>query len=289
MFEVLLNTPKLERSVLKLAVFAGLLLFTHPAFATPDRVTVAWDANPEPDISGYQVYYGTVSAGSTNVVPVIGNTQQEIAGLQPQQQYWFYVTAKNTAGLESDPSTILFYTTADNAPPTVTLGDGTRLVIAPAVIRPKAIAADDYLTPEELAATWTQISGPSVSIGNGDQLQPNIQITAAGTYQFRVTVNDGSNSAFDEIQLSAYETGGTPPPGSVVPDIQFVASTFDGMIIAWDSAPGKTYHIGFKDDLNDPSWLIIGSSVPSMGYTTYWVDDRGYTSSTGFFGIFQVE
>ena len=158
------------------------------------------------------------------------------------------------------------------------------------MIQPTADAADDYLSSEELATAWTQISGPSATVGNGDKLQPSIQITAAGTYQFRVTVNDGSNSTFDDLELHAYEaSSGTPPPGSVVPDIQFVASTFDGMIVAWNSAPNKTYHVAFKDNLNDPSWQIVGTAIPSMGYTTYWVDDRGYPSSSGFFGIFQVE
>lgn len=288
MFEVLSYSSKLSRFMTNTAALAGLLLFTQSSFATPDRVTVAWDPNPEPDISGYQVYYGVVNGGSTNMVPVTGSTQQQVTGLEPQRQYWFFVTAKNTVGLESDPSTVLFYTTADNAPPTVTLG-AARLVIAPEVLRPSAAAADDYLAPEELATTWTQISGPSVTVDNRDRLQPSIQITTAGTYQFRVTVNDGSNSAFDDLEVHAYETGGTPPPGSVVPDIQFVSSTFDGMIVAWNSAPNRTYHVAFKDNLNDPSWQIVGMAIPSMGYTTYWVDDRGYPTSSGFYGIFQVE
>jgi hypothetical protein len=230
-----------------------------------------------------------VTGGSTNVVPVSGSNQQEITGLQPQQQYWFYVTAKNTAGLESDPSTVLFYTTVDNIAPTVTLGDASRLVIAPGVIRPTAIANDDHLAPEQLTTAWTQVSGPSVSINDSDKLQPSIQISSAGNYQFRVTVDDGLNSAFDEILLQAYESGGAPAPGSVVPDIQSIQSTIDGLIVAWNSAPGKTYQIGFKTDLSDASWQIVGSNIPSMGYTTYWVDDRGYPASSGFFGIFQTE
>ncbi len=289
MIEVVSHSLRLNPLAMKVATLASLLLFTPASFAAPDRVTVAWDANPEPDISGYQVYYGVVSSGSTNVVPVSGSTQQQVAGLQPQRQYWFYVTAKNSAGLESDPSTVLFYTTADNAPPTVTLGDDARLVIAPAVIRPTAVATDDYLAPGALATTWTQISGPSANITNGNLLQPNIQISTAGSYQFRVTVSDGSSSAFDDVQLQAYTSSGTPPPGSIVPDIQFVASTFDGLLVAWNSAPNKTYQVGFKDDLNDSSWRIVGALVPSMGYTTYWVDDRGYPTSSGFFGIFQVQ
>jgi len=84
------------------------------AATTPpgDSVTVAWDPNPEPDIAKYTVYWGIVGSTATNTVDTAA-TQQGVPGLVYERQYWFYVTASNTVGLESDPSTILFYTTRD--------------------------------------------------------------------------------------------------------------------------------------------------------------------------------
>lgn len=67
-----------------------------------DRVTLAWDPNPEPDVNAYLIYYGTNSRAypySTNV----GNiTRATVYGLSNGITWYFALTAQNTAGLESD-------------------------------------------------------------------------------------------------------------------------------------------------------------------------------------------
>lgn len=98
------------------AVFATLALMFGllTASAQTNAVTVAWDANPETDIAGYHVKYGIDDAGGiTNDVFVSGvnNTTNQIVNLAPGTKYFFFVTAENTHGLQSDPSTILFYDT----------------------------------------------------------------------------------------------------------------------------------------------------------------------------------
>lgn len=288
MFAEVVQIKKAGSASIKLAIVSGLLLLGTTVFATPDRVTVAWDPNPEPDIAQYKVYYGVVNSVATNVLSVASGTQRLISGLQAQKQYWFYVTAQNTAGMESDPSVVLFHTTPSNAAPTVTLGLD-RLIVVPAPVKLRAAAADDYLAPEALTTTWTQVSGPSTPISNGNKLESNVQINSPGTYRYRVTVSDGTFSAQDDFQLTAVSNGGPPPPGSVVPNIAFVASTFDGLIVAWNSSPGAVYTVGFKEDLNASGWQVLASNIQSMGLTTYWVDDRGYPAGSGFFAIFQVQ
>jgi hypothetical protein len=65
-------------------------------------VTLAWNPNPEPDVSGYIVYYGNASRHypySTNVGNV---TTATVYGLNEGLTYYFAVTATNTSGLESD-------------------------------------------------------------------------------------------------------------------------------------------------------------------------------------------
>jgi len=67
-------------------------------------VTLAWDPNPEPDVSGYKIHYGNASRNypySTNVGNV---TTATVYGLQEGLVYFFAVTAHNTSGLESDYS-----------------------------------------------------------------------------------------------------------------------------------------------------------------------------------------
>jgi hypothetical protein len=64
-------------------------------------ITLAWDANTEPDLAGYTVYSGTNShqyIKSNYVGKVTTNTP---AGLVSGVTYYFAITARNTAGLES--------------------------------------------------------------------------------------------------------------------------------------------------------------------------------------------
>ena len=73
------------------------------------HVTLAWDANPEPDVAGYRVYYSTVSGSYANVIEVGSALSAELSDLQAGTTYYFAVTAYNTADLESPHSDELSY------------------------------------------------------------------------------------------------------------------------------------------------------------------------------------
>lgn len=92
-----------------LIAFALSLLFASIALA--DDVTLAWDANTEPDLAGYQIYYKTESSGepydgtgaAEGDSPIdVGNvTVFTIHGLVEGVAYYFVATAYDTEGLES--------------------------------------------------------------------------------------------------------------------------------------------------------------------------------------------
>lgn len=68
---------------------------------------LTWDANPETDILGYKIYYGT-DAGNLNIlidVPVMPQPSKSIINL-PSGTYYFSVTAYSSAG-ESPASNIV--------------------------------------------------------------------------------------------------------------------------------------------------------------------------------------
>ena len=67
-------------------------------------VTLAWDANSEPDIAGYRLHYGTSSGIYTETIDVGNNTSATVATLTAGSTYFFVVTAYNTATLESEAS-----------------------------------------------------------------------------------------------------------------------------------------------------------------------------------------
>jgi hypothetical protein len=75
-------------------------VITMRAEATEAGVTLVWNANPEPDIAGYVLYYGTVSHTYTSNIPVAATSQMVTVSLGPGT-YFFAVTAKNTLGVES--------------------------------------------------------------------------------------------------------------------------------------------------------------------------------------------
>ena len=57
------------------AAFCALFLMcalTANAVAGTQNVTVIWDANGEPDIAGYRLFYGTQSRAYTNQIDVPG-------------------------------------------------------------------------------------------------------------------------------------------------------------------------------------------------------------------------
>ncbi len=71
-----------------------------PIPASAADVKLAWDANTEPDLAGYKVYYGQ-SSRTYGVPTDVGNaTSTTVSGLAPGT-YYFAVTAYDAAGLES--------------------------------------------------------------------------------------------------------------------------------------------------------------------------------------------
>ena len=69
--------------------------------ATGGTVTLAWKPNPEPNIAGYRVKYGTLSGVYPWNVYVSGKTNITISGLDEGIKYFFVVTAVNSDERES--------------------------------------------------------------------------------------------------------------------------------------------------------------------------------------------
>ena len=67
-------------------------------------VTLEWDANTEPDLGGYIVYYGTESGSYEYSLDVGDFTSAVISGLDEDTDYYFAVSAYNLDGLSSSLS-----------------------------------------------------------------------------------------------------------------------------------------------------------------------------------------
>jgi hypothetical protein len=82
----------------------GLALFCNLAAAATQDVKLAWNANPESNIAGYVVGYGTESGNLSQSIDVGNNTTATLAGLPLGVTHFAAVQAYNTQGLLSDPS-----------------------------------------------------------------------------------------------------------------------------------------------------------------------------------------
>jgi hypothetical protein len=83
-----------------------LFLFPHVAqSAITNSATVQWDANSEPDLAGYRIYHG-IAPGIYGTPQTVGKTTtHQYTNLAAGKTYYFALTAYDTSGNESSPST----------------------------------------------------------------------------------------------------------------------------------------------------------------------------------------
>ncbi len=80
------------------------------------QVTLAWDANTDPAVAGYKLYYGTASRTYGTPVDVGKVTQYTLTGIQEGKNCYFAVTAYDANRNESAFSTELACFTLVPAP-----------------------------------------------------------------------------------------------------------------------------------------------------------------------------
>ncbi|HXU13101.1 MAG TPA: fibronectin type III domain-containing protein, partial [Candidatus Binatia bacterium] len=61
-------------------------------------VHLSWDANSEPDLSGYRLLYGTSSGNYTNTIEIGNLTNYDVIDLASGTTYYFVVVAYDLAG-----------------------------------------------------------------------------------------------------------------------------------------------------------------------------------------------
>ena len=76
----------------------GLLFLAFTANARAGQVTLAWDANTEPELGGYKLYYGQTSGNYTWSVDAGNQTTYTLTGLTAGQTYYFAVKAYDRLG-----------------------------------------------------------------------------------------------------------------------------------------------------------------------------------------------
>jgi len=101
----------------RLFFFAGVIIFFGYGISSAAEVTLAWDANTEPDLLGYRIhydtspgnpYYGTDAEQGISPIAVLredlddpSNPKFTLTGLSDKGDYYFALTAFDNENLES--------------------------------------------------------------------------------------------------------------------------------------------------------------------------------------------
>ena len=96
----------MRHSLLRNSILILLILFLTLFFSSIEstaQIKLGWDPNPEPDVAGYRLYYGTASEAYTHRINVGNVTTYALHGLSYGVTYYFALTAYNQFG-ESDYS-----------------------------------------------------------------------------------------------------------------------------------------------------------------------------------------
>ncbi len=186
------------------------------AHAGTTAVTLAWDANPETDIAGYQLMYGTSPGAYSNVINAGTNITAPVSGLTEGATYYFAVFATNQAGLQSPPSSEVSYvvpaaTPVNNSPvatsSSVTTAQGTPV--------PVTLGGSDA---DGNTLTFAIVNGPAHGTLQGTA--PNLTYSPAANFsgadQFTFVVNDGTvNSTAATVSITVTPTNSLPLPWDV--------------------------------------------------------------------------
>jgi fibronectin type 3 domain-containing protein len=164
-------------SVLSLLVF---LLFFWIGSAHSAQITLAWDANTEPELAGYKIYYGLLSDQYSSSVDAGNRTSYTLSNLPDGKTYYFAATAYDRDGNESDFSNEAVL----NAPPACTYS------VSP---------ASQSFAPEGGTGTvnvTTQPGCPWTALSNGSWLvvTSNGSVTGNGTVNYSALSNSSTST-----------------------------------------------------------------------------------------------
>ena len=99
------------RALWLVCVFSFAFLSIAFRAESSQSVSLEWDPSADADVTGYRLWYGTSAGAYQQSVEVGNTTSATLPNLADDQTYFIVVTAFNAAGLESEPSNEVSFTT----------------------------------------------------------------------------------------------------------------------------------------------------------------------------------
>jgi len=182
------------RRALFVACVLTVLCSLAPALSSAAQVTLAWDANTDPDLAGYKLYYGN-SSGSYQFSVDVGNvTSYTLSGLLEGQIYYFAATAYNVSQNESGFSNEVSKAIADVTPPTVLMtAPANGSTVSGTAVTVSASASDN------VGVAGVQFSLDGVNLGAEDTAAPysvswNATLATSGAHILTAVARDAAGN-----------------------------------------------------------------------------------------------
>ena len=207
------------------------------------QVTLAWDPNSEPDLSGYRLYYGTSPGNHPNTIPLGIVTTHTVTNLTDGVPYYFALTAFDSEGFESAKSNEVSYT-----PPasqfTLTVsksGTGTGTVTATGIScgtdcseAYNAGTAVSLTATAAASSTFTGWTGACTGTVSPCTVTMNAaaSVTAAFALKtYTITASAGANGSISPPPAGSTSTTAPPRPSPSPPirGYQIASVTVDGV------------------------------------------------------------
>jgi len=151
-------------------------------------------------------------------------------------------------------------------------------VTLPASATLSGSVTDDALpvTPGLLTWGWVKFSGPgNVTFANANALNTAASFSTDGVYVLRLTANDGTPPASDDLVVTVY-------PSSQplrIESANWLAGPPPNFRITFIAVAGLTYTVQFRDSLTSGTWLKL-ADVPAQGTTqAVLINDAGIAAS----------
>jgi len=277
------------------------MILIIPSISYAASVTLRWQANQEPDISNYNVYYGTQSRNYGLPIPAGNTTSYTIDNLTEGITYYFALTALDTSGNESGYSAEVVANATSSEPAT----EDYQLLLSYNSNRSNAVKLDDqtisgdvyiYLNPEaNVSQVVFSIDGQTHNTENyapydlGLPFDSTTLSNGSHTISALIRHQDGSSQTISSTCTVQNEQAPEPVP-TIPPDALTVSTNISDPV-----SPGNIVEVtATPTGGSNLEYLFMigqGSKKPrSWQVVQDWSTDNTYTWDTsGYDGSYHLQ
>jgi hypothetical protein len=280
--KIFFGRVQLRRFFLSSVLSLLVLFFFLNGSAHSAQVTLAWDPNTDPDLSGYRIYYGLLSDQYSSSVDVGNRTSYTVANLENGKTYYFAATAYDQIGDESDFSNEVVFSVP--VPCTFTVSPSSQSFASGVGSGAINVATQSGCSWTALSnASWLVITSNSSVTGNGTTnysalsntsasvrtgtltvAGQSITITQDGIVSYTITASPGSNGSISPQGSVTVSSGGnqtftmTPSPSYQVADVK-VDGVSKGPLTSYTFTNVTSTH-SISATFAMPSYIITASA-----------------------------